>query len=74
MSDHQRDDAVADGPEPVHPIGSPISHSTQSGFRLPPTAFGSCSPAVGVGHNPFRAIVSRLGRSCPGFAPPAFRP
>ena len=30
--------AVAKGSKAVHPIGHPISHSTNSGFALPPPA------------------------------------
>jgi hypothetical protein len=34
MRGNQRDHAVATEPKPVHPVGQPISASTNSGFKL----------------------------------------
>ena len=35
---HLRHDGVAEGAQAVHPAGNPMSHSTQAGFSIPPTA------------------------------------
>lgn len=35
-----RDDSVTETSKSVHPMGHPMSHSTQGGFRLPPALLG----------------------------------
>ena len=42
--DHRRYLSVANGSKAVHPMGHPMSHSTQSGLSWPPTWFANCSP------------------------------
>ncbi len=40
--DDDRRVAVPEGVNSVHPIGNPMNHSTQFGFRLPRMAFSPC--------------------------------
>ena len=43
-----RDDGVAKGGNPLHPIGNPMSHSTQSGFKAPLTGSEQCTALPNV--------------------------
>ena len=58
------DDGVAKGAQAVHPMGNPISHSTQRGFSCPPFPAVICerSEAVTIpaDSNRFIASVPRL--------------
>ena len=46
MCANQWDNSVAETSEAVHPIGSPINHSTHRGFSSPPTTSGSMDPPI----------------------------
>lgn len=64
MCRHERYDSVADRVQSVHPMGQPISHSTNGGLRT----IGSL-PALGVvgswGPEPVDHAAASLGRSLP---------
>src|SRR5690606_3116266 len=64
MRCNQRDHAVATETKPVHPVGQPISASTNSGFKV-----RRCSqeplPTIGVARTwrpskPFTGVLARL--------------
>jgi hypothetical protein len=64
MRGNQRDHSVATEPKPVHPVGQPISASTNSGFKVrrKSEVFG---PAAGVTRtwrpsSPFTGVFARL--------------
>jgi hypothetical protein len=60
-----RDDGVPEGPQSVHPVGYPISHSTHAGFKEPvrfrlPSANSILSASELFWSLPFAARVSGL--------------
>lgn len=64
MRGNQRDDAVATEAKPVHPVGKPISASTNSGFKVRRCSQESL-PAIGVVRTwrpskPFTGVLARL--------------
>jgi hypothetical protein len=64
MRRNQRDHAVATKPKPVHPVGQPISASTNAGFKVRGVPQEG-APAVGVTRtwrpsSPFTGVFARL--------------
>lgn len=64
MRRDQRDHSVATKPKPVHPVGQPISASTNSGFKVRGVS-QEFPPAVGVTRtwrpsSPFTGVFARL--------------
>lgn len=64
MRRNQGDHAVATEAKPVHPVGQPISASTNSGFKVRRTSEVSC-PTIGVVRTwrpsrPFTGVLARL--------------
>lgn len=71
---HQRYDAVADRVESVHPMGQPISHSTNGGLRA--TGSGDVGPGVVVvgARRPEGQFMAWPGRSRPPLPCPVNAP
>lgn len=64
---HGRDDCVAQPPESLHPSGSPMIHSTNRGFRIPPGTISESCPRLCPGReDPLWSValgVGNIGRS-----------
>ena len=64
MRRNQRDHAIATEAKPVHPVGQPISASTNSGFKVRRASEVSL-PAIGVTRTwrpsrPFTGVFAKL--------------